>query len=151
MAACGSALPDFIQQGELARLIPVVSETSKEGRATSALLAVFSSVDEFGKRMLRMVGAPSSKMARIQCLTEVVFKTGDGQKKYRPDGLIVVKLGSRTWTAIVEVKVGHSELKADQIEAYLDIAKRQRDKRGHHDLQPVRRASNTSSNHCGSS
>ena len=60
--------------GELARLIPVVADSAKEKRAVSVLLASFMAVEEFGKSMLAVVGAPASKRSRIRCLTEVSFK-----------------------------------------------------------------------------
>ncbi|RJQ54784.1 MAG: hypothetical protein C4521_03845 [Actinobacteria bacterium] len=118
-----SKLPEFIQQGEPARLIPTVADTSREQRITSAVLAVLSSVDEFGKKMLHMVGAPVTKTAKIRAFTEVVFCGAQVEKDARPDGLILVTLGSRRWSAIVEAKVGNSELTRQQIEAYLDVAR----------------------------
>ena len=33
--------PDFLKSGEIARLIPVISDSRKEQRAASALLSVF--------------------------------------------------------------------------------------------------------------
>jgi hypothetical protein len=115
--------PEFLQQGEAARLIPVYAEASKEQRLTSSLLAVFMSVDEFGKSMLQMVKAPATKSSKIECFTEVVFKNSLNAQKCRPDGLITVKLGANTWTAIIEAKVGNAELTKEQIETYLDIAR----------------------------
>lgn len=116
-------LPDFLQQGDYARLIPVISDSSREQRLTSVLLAVFRSVDEFGKTMLQIIKSPITKRSKIECFTEVVFKNGLSDKKFRPDGLIVVKSNSKTWSAIIEVKVGNTELTPEQIEIYLDIAK----------------------------
>lgn len=109
--------------GELARLIPVVADSAKEKRAVSVLLASFMAVEEFGKSMLAVVGAPASKRSRIRCLTEVSFKKGRHAESLRPDGLIVATVGRRVWRAIVEAKVGSSELGPDQVEAYLDLAK----------------------------
>lgn len=51
-------LTDFLRNGDYARLIPVVADVSREQRLTSALLAVFGSVNEFGKTMLQIVKAP---------------------------------------------------------------------------------------------
>lgn len=118
-----SELPDFLQQGEPARLIPAVSDTSIEQRVTSTLLSVISVVEEFGKALLGDIGAPSGKLSRIQCFTEVVFKKQAQHVKLRPDGLIVVRTGKRVWTAIVEAKVRRSTLEREQVEAYLDIAR----------------------------
>ncbi len=119
-----SSLPDFLVQGDLARLIPSVSDNAKERRITSATLAALMAVEEFGKELLKLVGAPTSKRAHISCFTEVVFREAKGDvSKFRPDGLISVELGSRTWSAIVEAKVGSATLGQEQIEAYLDIAR----------------------------
>ena len=118
----GIRIEDRLEQGEPARLIPVVADTSKEQRVTSALLAVMTSVDEFGKAMLKIVDVPISKRSTILCYTEVVLPS-KSNGNLRPDGLITVKSGSKIWTAIIEAKVRQFELKKDQVEAYLDLAK----------------------------
>jgi len=46
-----------------------------------------------------------------------------GDKNVRPDGVLQVKGRSRTWTALIEVKTGANELKAAQVESYLDVAR----------------------------
>ena len=46
-------------------------------------------------------------------------------EKSRPDGLIIVTNGSKKWAALVESKVGRSDLTQEQVETYLDIAKEQ--------------------------
>ncbi len=106
-----------------ARLIPtsgINGAEEQERRAVSALLAVMSSVDEFGRTLLRGAGAPGGS---VETYIEVPFKLGD--KTLRPDGLIRVTRGSRSWTALVEVKTGKNELQPDQLEQYLDIAREQ--------------------------
>lgn len=124
MSIPSTTRPDYLSQGELARLIPSGADSAKERRITSATLAVLMAVEPFGKELLKLVGAPTSKRAHITCFTEVVFK--DSQKKddkSRPDGLILVELGSRTWSALIEAKVGSASLDQEQVENYLDIAK----------------------------
>ena len=64
----------------------------------------------------------SGKNVRVQCYTEVVFKS-KAKDKQRPDGLIIVTRGSKTWSAIIEAKIGNNELDKDQIERYLDLAR----------------------------
>jgi len=106
-----------------ARLIPtsgINGSDEQERRATSALLAVMTAVREFGRALTQQYGAPAGP---VQTYIEVPFKLGDA--KYFPDGLIRVTRGQRTWTALVEVKTGGNELKAEQLERYLDIAREQ--------------------------
>jgi hypothetical protein len=111
-----------LTSGQLARLIPSVSDTKREERVTSILLAAFRVVPAFALEVLRDAGAPSGKNARVECYTEVVFKETNG-KSLRPDGLITIKSGSKRWTALVESKVGTAELQSEQVEHYLDLAK----------------------------
>jgi hypothetical protein len=90
----------------------------QERRATSALLAVMTSVREFGRAITQPIGAPAGT---VETFIEVPFEIGD--KKVYPDGLIRVVRGQRQWTALVEVKTGGNELTTDQLENYLDVAR----------------------------
>ena len=106
-----------------ARLIPtsgINGAEEQERRATSALLAVMSSVREFGRALTQPLGAPAGP---VQTFIEVPFKLGE--KQFFPDGLIRVTRGQRQWTALVEVKTGSNELRSEQLECYLDIAREQ--------------------------
>ena len=47
------------------------------------------------------------------------------EKRCYPDGLIRVTRGSKSWTALVEVKTGTNDLAVEQLENYLDIAREQ--------------------------
>lgn len=117
--------PDFLASGERARLIPVNAATSKEGRITSCFLASVMSVDEFAKGLLASIGVRLSKTSKVECYTEVVFKNKDrSEAKIRPDGLIVVTTGNKKWSAIIEAKVNNNEHQCEQVEAYLDLAKK---------------------------
>lgn len=104
-----------------ARLIPtsgIGSPIEQERRATSALLAVVSAVDEFGRALLKPCGAPAG---HVETDVEVPFDLG--KKSLRPDGVIRVSRGKREWTALVEVKTSSNHLEAEQVENYLDLAK----------------------------
>jgi len=104
-----------------ARLIPtsgIGGAQEQERRATSALLAVMSAVREFGRALTAPLGAPAGN---LECFVEVPFEI-DGRTVF-PDGLLRAKRGSRTWTALVEVKTGSNPLTKDQVETYLDIAR----------------------------
>jgi hypothetical protein len=108
---------------QVARLIPtsgINGAEEQERRATSALLAVMSSVREFGRAVTQPFGAPAGP---VQTFIEVPFLLET--QKVVPDGLITVSRGGRTWTALVEVKTGNNELRAEQLESYLDVAREQ--------------------------
>lgn len=115
--------PECIVQGEQARLFPVLSTTSKEGRTTSIVLACMAKIDEFGAALLGSIGQRIGVRSKVETFTEVVCKNRPANSQDRPDGLIVVKTGSREWKALVEAKVGSSDLDADQIEKYRQLAK----------------------------
>lgn len=118
----GMELPAILQRGERARLFPVLADTSKEGRTLSIFLACLENVDEFNKSLLATIGQKIGTRSKIETYTEVVLVKG-GDKSHRPDGLIVIKNGSRQWSALVEAKVGNADLTNDQIESYADLAK----------------------------
>lgn len=106
-----------------ARLIPtsgINGADEQERRATSALLAVLTAVREFGRNLLRPLGAPSGQ---VEAFIEVPFVLGES--RLYPDGLIRVTRGKTSWTALVEVKTGSNELATEQLENYLDIAREQ--------------------------
>jgi hypothetical protein len=105
-----------------ARLIPVagIRQGEQEIRAASSLLAVMGAVDEFGRGLLKEVGAPSG---RVTTYTEVPLEDDEG-KKWRPDGAIVVAYGKRRWRALVEVKTNNAPLKSEQVSKYLDLARK---------------------------
>jgi hypothetical protein len=104
-----------------ARLIPtsgINGADEQERRATSALLAVMSAVREFGRALTKPLGAPGGA---VETYIEVPFLLGE--KRLYPDGLVRVSRGQRVWTALVEVKTGANRLDAEQLEAYLTIAR----------------------------
>lgn len=105
-----------------ARLIPLTTGSgveAKERHAASALLAVLSAVDEFGRALLKPLGAPAGK---IEAFIEAAIKLENG-KSVRPDGVIGVTRAGRTWWALVECKIADQQLTAEQMEAYLDVAR----------------------------
>ncbi|MGV9697151.1 TerD family protein [Streptomyces sp. NPDC003470] len=105
-----------------ARLFPVSvlkSDRDREMRATSVLLAVMAQVPEFSRRLTAGFGAPAG---RVETFTEVSLPHGDSPR--RPDGVIRVERAGKLWTALVETKTNGNALKADQVQAYMDIAAR---------------------------
>ncbi|PQM26734.1 hypothetical protein CVO77_17175 [Sphingopyxis lindanitolerans] len=118
-----SDIPDFLTAGEAARLFPVLSENSKEGRTLSIFLACLENVGEFGRVLLGGLGAKAGARAKIDTFTEVVLKKTSPDKSERPDGLIMLRNGGKVWTALVEAKVGTNDLTNAQIEGYLALAR----------------------------
>ena len=116
-------LPQTLQDGEPARLFPVLAETSKEGRALSVLLACLGSVDDLARTLLSTLGQRVGVRFRVRVFTEVVLSNAPEGVSGRPDGLIVVETGRRSWSALVEAKVRRSRLEPAQVEAYLKLAK----------------------------
>ncbi len=105
-----------------ARLIPtsgINGTDEQETRATSSLLAVLPVVREFSAALLRPLGAPAGS---IETFIEVPLATSDG-RTVRPDGLIRITRGQKSWTTLVEVKTGNNDLGREQVETYLDIAR----------------------------
>jgi hypothetical protein len=116
-------LPEFLESGELARLIPTVADTSKEQRAASVFLAALMAVREFSRAMLGSVNQRVGKRAKIECFTEVVFKKRPSTIKHRPDGIILVTVGKKQWSALFEAKIGRAELNAEQLYDYIQLAR----------------------------
>ncbi|WP_306005908.1 hypothetical protein [Aquicoccus porphyridii] len=115
--------PDYLVQGEVARLFPVLATTSKEGRTTSIFMACLSKIEEFGVELLATLGQRVGKRSKIEAFTEVVFRNEKIKLKDRPDGLIILETGKKEWRALVEAKVGNADLQAEQIERYREICK----------------------------
>ncbi|WP_307671390.1 TerD family protein [Streptomyces sp. V2I9] len=105
-----------------ARLFPgsaLKSDRERETRATSVVLSVMAQVPEFGRRLTAGFGAPAGRM---ETFTEVTLPHGESPR--RPDGVIRVERAGKLWTALVETKTNGNALKADQVQAYMDIAAR---------------------------
>lgn len=122
MTSNGNELGSAATRWMPARLIPVAGirgQEEQEIRAASSLLAVMGAVDEFGRSLLKEIGAPAG---RISTYTEVPLKGADG-KTFRPDGAITVERGKTSWRCLVEVKTGNAPLSADQASTYLDLAR----------------------------
>lgn len=114
--------PDTAPDWHRARLIPTTGiggAKEQETRATSALLSVLTAVPDFSKALLRQMGAPTGT---VETFVEVPFEAPDG-RMVRPDGLIRVTRGKRSWVCLVEVKTGRNMLDREQLETYLDVAR----------------------------
>ncbi len=111
-------------KGDPARLFPVVADTSKEERALSVFLACMTNVFEFGQSMLGSVGQRIGARAKLAAYTEIRFPKDKETPRDRPDGLIIVKVGSRTWSALFEAKVGRNTISPQQMDGYVRLARR---------------------------
>jgi hypothetical protein len=112
------------EKWQRARLFPVTgigNPVEQERRGTSVFLAVLAAVKEFGRAITQQrCGAPAGT---IETFIEVNFDSPGGGKPCRPDGLIRITRGQKSWTALVEVKTGRNDLELDQIHTYLDVAR----------------------------
>ncbi|QNG37195.1 TerD family protein [Geodermatophilaceae bacterium NBWT11] len=96
----------------------VGNAAEQEKRATSALLATMMAVRPFGRGITARFGAPSGL---LESYLEVPFHRGESLVV--PDGVIRVQRGARLWTALLETKTGSGQLRREQIESYLDVAR----------------------------
>jgi len=101
-----------------ARLIPIY-KLGDEMALTSIFLSALRLVKEFRKEVLSEVNL--SMAGTVYVFTEVCFRE---LKKDQPDGLIIVVSGGKIKdAALLEVKNKNAQLKEDQIQSYLEIAK----------------------------
>lgn len=115
-------LPDFLKQGEPARLFPVLADTSREKRIASIFVSLLPQIPTLSEALLTTVGLRVGKRTKIEAFTEVVLKESNDANN-RPDGLLIVSTGKNTWSALIEAKIGKSKLDPDQVQRYLEMAK----------------------------
>ena len=113
----------LVSQGEEihvqpARLIPFY-KPGDEMALTSIFLSAIRLISEFRNQVFKAIGLSKSKYLRIY--TEVEFVLFD---RLRVDGMILVLRGNKIIDALLlEVKNKSVDLKQDQIQAYVGIAK----------------------------
>ncbi|MBX5332975.1 TerD family protein [Rhodococcus fascians] len=112
---------DGWQTARLFSISGVGSGEEQEKRATSALIATMQAVRPFARAICAHAGAPSGP---FEGYLEVQFVKGEG--KVIPDGVFRVSRAGQVWTALLEVKTGTGKLQKEQLENYLDVAKRHR-------------------------
>ncbi|ONF43029.1 hypothetical protein BTO32_10035 [Marinobacter lutaoensis] len=118
--------PDFLRSGEPARLIPIVSDSAREQKSASVLLAGMRSVYELRQALLKSIGVRVGARATLEAWTEVVFSTTDkvsAPSNDRPDGLLILRTGKKEWKALIEAKIGNETVSEEQISRYLQQAK----------------------------
>ncbi len=114
--------PDFLKGGEVARLFPILAESSKEKRVASIFLAVMTQIPVLSENVLGTVKVRIGKRTKIKAFTEVVLRH-EVDTACRPDGLIVVSTGRRNWAALIEAKIVKAKLDASQVQRYMELAK----------------------------
>jgi hypothetical protein len=117
-----TTMPQYLDSGEIARLIPVIADSRREQRVASVFLATLSAVPDFAQPLLSAVGVRLGKRSIIDTFTEVVL-AGHKEAKDRPDGLIVVSSGKKSWKALVEAKIGTTSLDEEQVHRYMQLAR----------------------------
>ncbi|CAI2717401.1 hypothetical protein [Nitrospina watsonii] len=116
-------LPECLERGTKARLIPVIKDLRKEEQVVSVLLSTLMTVDELAMVLLGSLGHRYGTRAKLDCFTEVVCKKKIGTENLRPDGFLIFNPGKKVWSALIEAKIGNNELNEDQISKYCQLAK----------------------------
>ncbi|WP_067827735.1 TerD family protein [Nocardia inohanensis] len=112
---------DGWQTARLFSVIGVGAGEEQERRATSALIATMQAVKPFARALCARMGAPAGV---FEGYVEVQYERGDS--KVIPDAVLKVVRGSRVWTGLLEVKTGNGKLRKDQLENYLDVARKKK-------------------------
>lgn len=119
-----TALDDILREAQRARLIPFGAESRKEVRIVSILLATLSVVRPFAEQLLRQFKVNLTKTARLDCFAEVEFPSAGGDGSDRPDGILRLVTRRSQWTALVEAKIGRSEISEEQVHRYGELARK---------------------------
>lgn len=110
---------DTWQPARLFSVIGVGSGEEQERRTTSALVSTMQAVPLFARAISSRVGAPAGS---FEGYVEVPYTRGES--RVIPDAVWKVSRGSRLWTGLLEVKTGAGKHSREQLENYLDIAKK---------------------------
>jgi stress response protein SCP2 len=111
---------DGWQPARLFSVAGIGAADEQEKRATSALLSTMFAVKQFGRCIATRLGGPGGN---VETFTEVQFRLGE--RTVIPDGVLKVARAGRVWTALLEVKTGSGQLRREQVESYLDVAREQ--------------------------
>ncbi|MGW5317701.1 TerD family protein [Nocardia thailandica] len=109
------------QRARLFSVVGVGAGEEQERRATSALVATMQAVRPFARAICARMGAPAGA---FEGYVEVQYERADA--KVIPDAVLKVSRGSKQWTGLLEVKTGNGKLRKDQLESYLDVARRRK-------------------------
>lgn len=112
---------DTWQPARLFSVIGVGAGEEQERRTTSALIATMQAVRPFARAICARMGAPAGA---FEGYLEVQYESGE--TKVIPDAVLKVSRGAKQWTGLLEVKTGNGKLRRDQLESYLDVARRKK-------------------------
>ncbi|MEV0246312.1 TerD family protein [Nocardia sp. NPDC050712] len=112
---------DTWQTARLFSVVGVGSGEEQERRATSALIATMQAVRPFARALCARMGAPAGA---FEGYVEVQYERGES--KVIPDAVLKVVRGSRVWTGLLEIKTGNGKLRREQLENYLDVARKKK-------------------------
>ncbi|MEU1960214.1 TerD family protein [Nocardia sp. NPDC019304] len=107
------------QPARLFSVFGVGAGEEQERRATSALIATMQAVRPFARALCARMGAPAGA---FEGYVEVQYQRGEST--VIPDAVLKVVRGSRLWTGLLEVKTGNGKLRREQLESYLEVARK---------------------------
>jgi hypothetical protein len=116
-------LPDYLEGGDEARLIPAGASTQRERFACSVLLASLRVVRPFAREFFGHMNWKVGSWAEIRGYTEPVFRHQPDGTHCRPDGLLILNTGKKERRAIVETKIGCAKIDTDQLAEYYRLAR----------------------------
>ncbi|MGW6659017.1 TerD family protein [Rhodococcus sp. NPDC055024] len=107
------------QRARLFSVIGVGTGEEQERRTTSALVSTMQAVPLFARAVSSRVGAPAGS---FEGYVEVPYVKGES--RVIPDAVWRIARGSRLWTGLLEAKTGAGTHTREQLENYLDVAKK---------------------------
>ncbi|MGH6826561.1 hypothetical protein [Methyloceanibacter sp.] len=116
-------LPDYLKQGDVARLIPAGAANQKERSACSVLLSSLRVVQPYARTIFGEIRQKVGNGASIDAYTEAIFKIQPEGLNCRHDGLLILDTGRRQWRAIVESKIGTCKIEPEQLAQYARLAR----------------------------
>ncbi|MDR9498220.1 MAG: hypothetical protein RI556_03525 [Hydrogenovibrio sp.] len=109
-----------------ARLFPS-GNTEQETSTTSIFLASLAAVKEYREELLLGIGVNKIRNKNINVHAYTEIKKENKNHECRPDGLLIVTSGKNNplieWAALVESKVGNSEVGQKQVDDYVEFGK----------------------------
>ncbi|GGK44138.1 TerD family protein [Nocardia camponoti] len=112
---------DSWQPARLFSVFGIGAGEEQERRTTSALISTMQAVRPFARAICARLGAP---VGAFEGYIEVQYEAGEA--KVIPDAVLKVSRGARQWTGLLECKTGAGRLKKEQLESYLDVARRRK-------------------------